>query len=55
MKIAPFACQADPDGLTLYLFHSTFSLLSIFPSLFLPLINFFLPSTPQETQAFARW
>lgn len=22
MKIAPFACQADPDGITLYLFSS---------------------------------
>ena len=21
MKIAPFACQADPDGITLYLFN----------------------------------
>jgi len=24
MKIAPFACQADPDGITLYLFNSKF-------------------------------
>lgn len=25
MKIAPFACQADPDGITLYLFNGRFS------------------------------
>lgn len=26
MQIAPFACQADPDGITLYLFHCTSAL-----------------------------
>jgi Mg-chelatase subunit ChlD len=29
MKIAPFACQADPDGITLYLFNGTFLHLSL--------------------------